>query len=58
MSHGYLPSGTPQRYRYTMGQGVVALSGGRVHGVLIAAVEVHRGVINMEKYLWGTWSMQ
>jgi hypothetical protein len=34
------------------------LVGSKICGVLITDVDVHRGVINMEKYQWGTWSMQ
>jgi hypothetical protein len=37
---------------------VLLLVGSKIHGELITAVDVRRGVVNMEKYRWGTWSMQ
>jgi hypothetical protein len=38
--------------------GTKLLVGSKICGALITAVEVCRGVINMEKYRWGTWSVQ
>ena len=37
---------------------VLLLVGGKIRRALITAVEVRRGVINMGKYQWGTWSVQ
>jgi hypothetical protein len=38
--------------------GTKLLVGSKICRALITAVEVHRGVTNMGKYQWGTWSVQ